>query len=158
VFILNEQRGDVQAFDRYRKYLSDNRHVFPPHAYSLALSDWYYEFTDHKCPHDGWLISASLNEVSNGDNISVRKVDFDVTLLGAYHDLYITIRYINVVNYSLFGGVVAGHGDWLYDEFRLSEDGKLIHEIEWATSQHGIRKWVIECEDIDFHTRAIEQN
>ena len=42
-------------------------------------------------------------------------------------------------------------GDWRYDEFRLSERGHLIHEIEWAPQVQGKPlSWIIEADDIDF--------
>jgi len=43
------------------------------------------------------------------------------------------------------------HGDWRYDEFRISDRGHLIHEIEWAyRAQCKAFVWVIEADDIDF--------
>jgi hypothetical protein len=51
------------------------------------------------------------------------------------------------------------HGDWRYDEFRLSERGHLIHEIEWA---YGVEcrafSWIIEADDIDFRWIPLSAN
>ena len=41
----------------------------------------------------------------------------------------------------------------LYDEFRLSELGHLVHEIEWAQDAH----WIIAANDIDFRWIPINQ-
>src|ERR1700704_6580500 len=41
----------------------------------------------------------------------------------------------------------------LYDEFRLSELGHLVHEIEWAQDAH----WIIAANDIDFRWIPIKQ-
>jgi len=42
-----------------------------------------------------------------------------------------------------------GHGDGRYDEFRVTQGGRLIHEIEWAAvSETG--RWLIEASDVAF--------
>jgi hypothetical protein len=55
-------------------------------------------------------------------------------LFAAYQDRHIELKYSAVQNYSLAcdeqGG--SGHGDWLYDEIRLSQRGYVLHEIEWS--------------------------
>jgi hypothetical protein len=77
-------------------------------------------------------------------------------LLGAYHDGHIEITYPKMFSYALqsfMPGKVASHGDWRYDEFRLSERGHLLHEIEWAGAPGAQGKsfsWLIEADDIDF--------
>ena len=40
----------VGAFRRYQEYLQSLRDVFPPSAFTLATSDWYFNFNDHRCP------------------------------------------------------------------------------------------------------------
>ena len=50
-------------------------------------------------------------------------------------------------------GKVTSHGNWRYDEFRVSELGHLLHEIEWAGARGAQRRsfsWLIEADDIDF--------
>jgi hypothetical protein len=42
-----------------------------------------------------------------------------------------------------------GHGDWLYDEFRATEDGHVLHEIEWW-AHGGTGSWLIEATDVEF--------
>ena len=59
--------------------------------------------------------------------------------LGAYHDGFVEIAYTNVTRHEL----TRGAGDWLYDEIRLSEDGAVLHEIEFDGGH-----WLIECSDI----------
>ena len=71
-------------------------------------------------------------------------------LLGAYHDLKLWIVYKGVVSLNVDGpNLVNGHGDWRYDEFRVSEDGRLVHEIEWASHKDHAR-WIITAEDIEY--------
>jgi hypothetical protein len=70
-----------------------------------------------------------------------------VRLLGAYHDGYIELRYLDVFAYRLWSNDChRGSGDWLYDEFRLSERGNLLHEIEWSSGG----TWSIEASDLAF--------
>lgn len=57
-----------------------------------------------------------------------------IRLLGAYHDGYIELVYPDVYSDELAGMHVGrGHRDLRYDEFRVGEQGRVIHEIEWAS-------------------------
>jgi hypothetical protein len=152
-FILaSDGRDDdvAEAFRRYRQYLHANAGLFPPNAYALATSDWYFDFNDHRCPHDSWLKAAELSEIGSGERGEVRHPSLVVTLLGAYHDGLIELRYPKVFSYSF---IVAegrdGHGDWRYDELRVSETGSLVHEIEWDNAGKTGR-WRIEASDVAF--------
>ena len=151
-YILAQQRDSdaVTAFENYRIYLQANRKTFPPSAYSLAASDWYFDPADRRCPHDGWLESATIGEPSRGPRHEVRSSTLIIQLLGAYHDGHIEFVYPEVHAYDMkMITLEKGHGDWRYDEFRLSETGRVIHEIEWATSEDTGR-WLIEASDV-FH-------
>ena len=147
MFILAAQRDrDVaEAFRRYAEYVESMRDAFPPGALELARSDWYFDFNDRRCPHDGWLESVSIRELGTGDRSSIRVSELRVRLLGAYHDGHVELLYTGVRGYELSGSDVSGgHGDWGYDEFRLGADNRLVHEIEWS----GGSRWLIECEDV----------
>jgi hypothetical protein len=152
-FILSEDYRDedvVAAFDKYRSYIENNKTYFPPSAYKLAVSDWYYNFSDHKCPHDAWLETLSIVEPSKGERNEIRKTEIKVKLLGAYQDGYIELNYRNVASFKIDAfNVKGGHSDWRYDEFRLSESGLLLHEIEWSGNKD-TSKWLIEAEDIEY--------
>ena len=151
-FVLSENRKQpeevVHAFRRYSQYLASVKPRLPSSAYELATSGWYFDPRDHRCPHDAWLESLTIRE-DLCDSIHLpRCVEVAIRLLGAYHDGYIELHYPDVRAYS-FGGKPAtggkGHGDWLYDEFRLSENGLLLHEIEWE-----VGRWEIEATDVVF--------
>ena len=149
-YVLAEQRDAdvVAAFREYRAYLSENANSFPPSAYELAMSDWYFDFSDHRCPHDAWLQSATFHEPSTGSCSEIRSSTLTVHLFGAYHDGYIEFVYPEVRAYELSAPfAVQGHGDWRYDEFRVAEGGGVIHEIEWAAFGHTGR-WLIEAADV----------
>ena len=149
-FVLDKERqvDVVAAFREYRAYLHANQGDFPPSAYALATSDWYFDSNDHRSPHDSWLEAAIINEPSTGARSEVRTNSLTVRLLSAYHDGHIELVYPEVHVYELStGNLRQGHGDWRYDEFRLGEHGRVIHEIEWATFDDTGR-WLIEASDV----------
>jgi hypothetical protein len=75
--------------------------------------------------------------------------------VGAYHDLILTFEYRGVYRYAFDGADVRdGHSDWLYDEFRLTDSGRLVHEIEWC-GRADTGRWLIEAEDVSLDFRAI---
>ena len=150
MFILAAQRdSDVKrAFARYAEYLKTNSDRFPSSAYSLATSDWYFGFESHRAPHDSWLESLHVGEPSSGERREIRTTSITTRLLGAYHDGYIEFHYPTVFEYQLVAGVLGqGHGDWRYDEFRLDEKGRLVHEIEWA-AYGATNTWLIVASDV----------
>lgn len=150
MFILADQRdADVQrAFTRYAEYLKANRDRFPPSAYALATSDWYFGFESHQAPHDSWLESLHVSEPSSAERHEIRTTSITIRLLGAYHDGYIEFHYPTVFEYRLIAGTLGqGHGDWRYDEFRLDEKGRLVHEIEWA-AYGATNTWLIVASDV----------
>lgn len=140
------------AEKRYRKYLMSVGDKFPPNAFALAILDWNFVFSNYGCPHHAWLNSAKVFEDATGDREQGRHVGIETVLLGAYHDLLLTLRYVGVVNHTLSGCGLngsGGHYDWRYDELRLSDEELLIREIEWASAIDQGR-WLIECEDVTF--------
>jgi hypothetical protein len=150
MFILADQRdSDVTgSFARYSEYLGKNGHRFPRSALALATSDWYFGFSSHQAPHDSWLESVQVFEPSSGERCELRATSILIRLLGAYHDGYIEFHYPTVFEYRLTAGTLGqGHGDWRYDEFRLDEEGRLVHEIEWA-SYGANNTWVIVASDV----------
>lgn len=151
-FLSKERDADVmEAYRRYQQYLNERRQDFPPSAFKLATAEWYYDPSDHRCPHDGWLESVDIAEVAAADK-QPRIVTLRVRLLAAYHDGYIEFFYPRVFSYLMDGYSCAnGSGDWCCDEFRLSPSGNVIHEIEWAAApgSKGSR-WLIESSDVEF--------
>ena len=147
-FILGDQRdaNAVEAFRRYREYLESERRRFPEGAFALATSEWYFNPEDHRCPHDAWLQHVVVQEIGRGDRHQNRSSALSIQLLGAYHDLVLTFTYKRVYRYMLDADDIReGHSDWRYDEFRLSDAGILVHEIEWRGE--GVR-WLIEADDV----------
>lgn len=152
-YILSAQRDQdapTQGLWReYKQYLQANRTAFPPGAFALATSDWYFGCSDHRAPHDAWLEWARFEEPCLGDRHEVRALSLRVRLLGAYHDNYLEFFYPQVYSYALSHNTTSsGHGDWQYDEFRLSSRGHLIHEIEWTGAPGSEARWLIEASDV----------
>jgi hypothetical protein len=139
------------AFARYRAYLDSTKGLFPLSAFALASSDWYFDFRDHRCPHDAWLVSTTLSETASDDPQDQRRnISLRTRLLGAYHDGYIELEYPRVFSYTFSSTLIdRGHRDWRYDEIRLSDSGNIIHEIEWCGRTH-TASWLIEASDVVF--------
>lgn len=144
MYILAAER-DPQAFDRYAAYLAANEARFPPRAYALATSDWYFDARDHRSPHDAWLEAMQLVETNGVTSLTVR-------LLGAYHDGHIELHYPKLATYRFEATVAQGHRDWRYDELRVDADGRLEHEIEWS-GPGPTGRWLIVADDVRFTWR-----
>jgi hypothetical protein len=92
------------------------------------------------------LVQAFAGALRQDPACSIR-----VVLLGAYHDCRIELTYPKVYSYRLGSrDSGAGAGDWRYDEFRLTDDGRVIHEIEWASGPERGANWLIEATDAQF--------
>ena len=140
----------IEQFRLYRKYLDSVKGVFPPSAFALATSDWYYGPIDHRSPHDAWLETVCFTENARGLRNEIRNLSLNVRLLGAYQDGYVELRYPIVFAYQFsISDCAKGHRDWRYDEFRLSDRGNLIHQIEWS-GRSGNGHWIIEAADLEF--------
>jgi len=156
-FILDAQRRDpadvVSSFRRYRDYLNGVRAQFPPSAFELAVSEWYFDPSDHRCPHDSWLEEIVISEPAHGKRSEQRSLAARIRLLGAYHDGVIELQYPRVFSYTFsIQDSAGGHRDWRYDQFRLSEAGHVLHEIEWC-GRDSTGTWCIEASDVLFEWR-----
>ncbi len=45
---------------------------------------------------------------------------------------------------------VRGIGDWLHDEFSVSDAGLLVHRITWCRGPGARSEWLIEAEDVKY--------
>ena len=115
-------------------------------AFALGTSEWYQNPEDHRCPHDGWLENLIISETAGP--AKKRNATIRIRLLAAYHDGYIEFFYPNVSTYLFESpSCTTGVGDWLYDEFRLSDNTRVVHEIEWSAPRS---RWIIEALDVQF--------
>ncbi len=150
----NEIKELMEKSETYKTYLKSIKEKIPQSVYEFAAAEWHYNTRDARCPHDAWLEEIKFGEVETGEKFEIRPLEIHLKLLGAYHNGHIEIIYKNIHSYSFNskrGFRLSGykgeyfHGDWLQDEIRLSENGFVIHEIEW---EHG--NWLIEFEDFDY--------
>ena len=144
-----------KGFDDYAEYLASVAGRFPVGALEFAQADWHYDTTDPRCPHDSWLETLEIKEKSIEPSGSQRIVAITATFLGAYHDGTFTLSYSNVSHYCFdkpsnvshkFLNLLKGHSDWLIDEMRLTDDGLVLHEIQFGSEA----KWSICCEDVSY--------
>lgn len=136
-------------FRRYYEYIESIKHLLPSSAYSFATAPWHYNYSNHRCPHDAWLETVTIQDQQHQtrDEASKWTTIIHVRLLGAYHDGYIELTYKNVQSYLL-----ENHGsDWMTDEVRLSAKGLIEHEIVWLGG-----RWIIECEDIVYEWKPFD--
>lgn len=154
MFILSKDRRENSrdefdsAWSAYVKYLNSISQKLPKSAYEFAAAEWHYNFNDHRCPHDGWLDMLAIENHYTRDGGSCSLPSITLKLLGAYHDGFIVLTYNAVMSYSLSTEprIIARNdpADWLYDEIRLSDNGNVLHEIEWSDGS----VWLIECADV----------
>ncbi len=152
VFILasDGRDDDVEgAFRRYAGYLQSVKGDFPPSAFALATSGWYFGFGGHS-PHDAKLEALEFAErPAPDDDYRGRIMSLKVRLRAACENGQIELFYPEAFAYTLAGkDVECGHYDWRYDELRLSERGHLVHEIEWWGGENQAR-WLIEASDLE---------
>jgi len=149
-FLLSENR-EIDRFGcwkRYEKYIESVRDRMPLGALKLALSQEWYDFSAHSCPHDSKLEECRIIELDpNPGGPDPCYCSLEVKLRGGFQDGIICLRYPRLFGYNIQSSDCEhGVGDWLYDEFRLSNRGHLLHEIEWADGG----RWLIEADDIKF--------
>jgi WD40 repeat protein len=134
----------------YKEYLLSIKDRLPVSAFEFATANWHYDYGDHRCPHDSWVESLTINEPASRERLQHRSVAITVRLLGAFHDGHILIDYADVQTYSLVRPKsLPGHGDWLVDEIRSSENGLVLHEVLFSSDS----RWLIEARDVSCEWR-----
>ena len=134
---VETDRGCKLDDGAYSEYFRLIRDKLPPQVKMFAEAEWHYDFKNPKCPHDSWVERVVITESSDGVAKADRGLEIHVTLLGAYHDGLIELLYLGVYSYQIRGRSgdrprsLRPHGDWLIDEIRMSDDGHIIHEVEF---------------------------
>lgn len=159
MFILSEDRKGSpeqikKQFSLYRDYISGVQHQLPPVVHQLATSSWYYSGDHPRSPHDARLRTLSISEERNLLSGSCQ-LNIIVHLLSAARSLQLRFVYLDVHRYCLdYVGGSHGHQDWRFDEFRLSSEKQLEHEIEWAGAGRRAR-WTIVSSDLLFESQPV---
>lgn len=152
-YILSAQRDQDPrgASQRYLAYVNAERHRFPLPVLELLDSDWYFGFADHRAPHDSSLREILVSEIPSDDPEAPPAIQIRIRLMGPYRDGDIEFIYSGVVSYDVrMVNLARGHCDWRYDEFRLSDSGEVIHEIEWCGAVDTGR-WLIQAQSVEHH-------
>jgi hypothetical protein len=150
---LDYDRKWREQWRTYKHYLHSIQHKMRPHTRAFALADWHYNHEDPRCPHDAWFESLTLSTAHNDARHEDTSLGLVARLLGAFHDGHIELHYHNVFSYSFDfpsaqryeSTTQRKHSDWLIDEIRFSDRGKIIHEIVWASDA----RWIIECDNVE---------
>jgi len=154
--------AEIQSrFDAYGAHLERIRPRIPIHVYEFAAASWHYDDGTQGL-HDSWVESLIIEEPSSGARSEQRSIEIRVKLLSAYHDRVIGLKYKNVRKYELqtppgfkeLPGHTTSHGDWLYDEFDVSEEGFVIHEVRFSLGS----TWLIECSDIEIESTRLKRD
>lgn len=142
--------GFAEALTAYRAYLRTIKNWLPPETYAYAAAEWHYD-DGRRGPHDAWVESLQILEGPAREGASGRDTEISIRLLSAYQDRILEYLYKGVTAYTLIGPTPhrprpssGGHGGWLIDEVRLSEEGLVIHEIEFSNGC----SWVITCRNL----------
>lgn len=140
-------------YEEYRKYLDSISDKLLSSAREFALADWRLDFMDHKCPYKSWVKQLKLFKEPTDEQKQEQILQIETRLLSAYRDGYLDLKYKKVNRYSLVkSSSWYRHWYWIYDEIRLSENGLVLHEIEFSNQTN----WLIECEDIEFIWTPLE--
>lgn len=144
----------MQACKAYDAHLKVIATKLPEVTRVFVLAPWYQDFNHHDCPHDSWLLNLALNArvKSNED----RTLDLTLKLLGAYHDRVLIFHYRNVMlcDFEIQKQGRHNTGDWLRDEFDVTADGFVSHEILWQLGG----PWKIICQQVEFSAEDLPQN
>jgi len=154
--LVNDENETLEEFllryKKYYDYIETVKQAMPQAAYMFAIAPWHYNHNDPRCPHDAWIETIKVREIASGSRSQIRSTEIFIRLLGAFHDGYIEITYEKVVNYSIIQNTPDGHGDWLLDEIRLSEEKIVIHEIIFVGG-----RCMIVCEDIIYQWKPFSK-
>jgi hypothetical protein len=138
-------------FKSYKQHVESLRDRMPAKAFEFASADWHYDDAAIGL-HDSWVESVVLREIAEGERREIRSLEIVVELLGAYHDRIIRLHYTGVRKYELSNDSDEdAHGDWLTDEFDITDDGFVVHEVKFAPGG----SWRIVCQDVEFSERPL---
>ena len=119
-------------FDRYFKYLEDQKLALGDHVYSFASDPGRYYLDTPGTLHDAWL----SNFVVDTDILSKPSTTAaEVRLLGPFHDRIFVMKYSNVIEYEINSTQSVSPIDLLTHEIRVV-DGEIEHEYLFDKGMH----------------------
>jgi hypothetical protein len=119
--------------------------MIPRKIPDFAISPWYLDPRDHRCPLDAILdvldISKSMPPTAA----------ITIKLFNRIQDGFIIFKYAGVAGHRLpCYECDQGFGHWLRDEFCITDKGLIEHRITWTLAASGSSQWMIEAEQISF--------
>jgi hypothetical protein len=124
-----------ERWERIDEYNASIESRLPKEARSFVISDWHYNFHDVRCPHDSWLETIEFVK-AKGFGKDRKLSSIRLKLLGAFHDRWIFVEYLEVRDFLISGQMVLPNGrnqDWIYDEVHLSDSGLIEHVVQFET-------------------------
>lgn len=129
--LFRAKEGDyMSAYKAYVNCLLEHKEQIPLNIVELATSDWYFNAADKRCFKDSWVVAVELTNNYKPQRKGREKAKLSLTLLGAYHDLYIKLDYLGVKNVkidSYFRNLSKNreYDSWRIDEFSVNKDGDI---------------------------------
>lgn len=139
-----------ESFDLYRHYLEENREKFPPAVFEFAASVERHNLDSPHSLHDAWVSSITVKENRKKQRPFEPRLTVELVMLGPMHDRDIILTYEGVTSYLIEGNknpynwADTIHGDVSCHEVRVTEEGLLVHKIEFVSQS----RFVITCENL----------
>ena len=118
----------------------------------FAQEPWYADPHDPRCPRDASLDAVEIRE--SGLRLAPAAEEpaaITLKLLGASHGSRITLVYQGVTRHTLTRYQCdQGVGQWLRDEFAVTDAGRVEHRITWHSAAGGTSHWLIEAEKVSY--------
>ncbi len=128
------KNGEIK-FDDYFEYIDSIQKELPINVYKFA-SNWdMYSLESRSSLHDSWLLNISIEELRDNPKKRFDSCNISVTLLGAFHDRKICLKYLNVSKYLLNSDLSSDstqEKDLTVHEFRLNKNNQIEHEIQFS--------------------------
>ncbi len=139
--IAHEQFITVQdKIKQYVEYLNSIRDALPGGVGSYVDAIIKSTF-EHGAPHDATVTEIQVKLEQADEATGHVALTIEAKLFSSYHDGHIIFRYLGVQQYVISHALV-----WQVDEIRLTEGGKLVHEIRLDDDV----RWSILCEDLQY--------
>lgn len=138
-----------ENFDLYLQYLEAIKSKLPLQVFEFASNEERHNLHSAHSLHDAWLTSLTVKENRQTQRPFEPKPTVELVILGPKHDRDIILSYEGVFSYRVEGEQNAYnaadtfHGDLDRHEVRVSEDGLVVHEIEFVSRS----RIIITCEN-----------
>lgn len=148
MLFIHRDGEDSIEFGRYLDAPSTYSHRLPEAARQFAGDVERFALNHPKSLHDAWVESLVVKE-SHARDEADSGVSLELVLLGQKHDRRIRLIYRRVERYEIRadkgGHRDTLHGDLYTHEVRLSEAGRVVHELLFVTGA----RLEVECAEFE---------